>query len=171
MRTSNEIVTACLGLGSNLGDPPGNVREAIERLRRAPGVLSVAASSLYATDPVGVTGQPKFVNACARVTTDLPPDNLLAALLSIERAMGRVRGERWGPRVIDLDLLLYGDRVIDRAGLIVPHPEMHRRAFVLLPLAEIAPDAVHPVLGRTIAVLAAELGDPAGVERLGEPPA
>ena len=157
---------ACLGLGSNLNDPPARLREALARLGATPGVLSVAASSFYETAPVGVTGQPPFANACARIETTLPPDELLVALLSIEREMGRVRAECWGPRVIDLDLLLWGDLVLDREGLTIPHPEMHRRAFVLVPLNEVAPDQRHPVLGKTIAELLRDLGTIEGVRRL-----
>jgi len=123
------------------------------------GIRSRARSSLRTTEPVGPPGQPEYVNACVLIDTALPARLLLNAMLGIERELGRDRATevRWGPRTIDLDLILYGDEIIDEDGLTVPHPRMHERSFVLAPLAEIAPDRVVPGLNKTIAELLAEL--------------
>ena len=138
-----------VGLGANLGDREATIRAAVVAL---PGVVSV--SSLRETDPVGKTDQPKFLNGVAALDTSLSPRELLDLLLSIERELGRERRERWGPRVIDLDLLLYGDEIVDEPGLNVPHPRLHERRFVLEPLAEIAPGLVIPGRGRVEELLA-----------------
>lgn len=160
-------VDACIGLGANIGDAAGNVRRAIAALERLPSTRLLAASRLYRTPAWGVTGQPDFVNAAARIETGLAPRVLLDALLDIERQAGRERGDapRWGPRVLDLDLLLYGDASIDEPGLRVPHPHLHERAFVLLPLAEIAPSVAVAGYG-TVAALAASMAT-TGIEALG----
>lgn len=144
------IATAYISLGSNLGDREVTLHRGLELLRERAGRL-IAASSFYETDPVGFTEQPKFINAVARLETALAPEKLMEALLAIERELGRDRNATVpkGPRTIDLDLLLYDDRIIDIPGLTVPHPAMHERRFVLEPLAEIAPNAVHPALRRT----------------------
>lgn len=140
-------VHACIGLGANLGDPAAALREAFEALARLPATRLLAASRLYRTPAWGRTDQPDYVNAAALLETALDPQALLAALLDIERRAGRVRdGHRWGPRTLDLDLLLYDDRVIDLPGLRVPHPHLHERAFALVPLAEIA--AAEPFPGQ-----------------------
>lgn len=139
-----ETVTACIALGSNLDDPCAQVRRGFEALAALPQSRLLARSRLYRTPPWGVTDQPDFINAAARLETSLPPHELLDALLMIEARTGRVRGVRNGPRVLDLDLLLYGDRQIDEPGLVVPHPHLHERAFVLLPLADIAPELEVP---------------------------
>jgi 2-amino-4-hydroxy-6-hydroxymethyldihydropteridine diphosphokinase len=139
---------AYIGLGSNLGDREATLRGALARLNAAPGVRVVAVSSFRETDPVGLTEQPKFVNAVAAVETELEPRGLLETLLSIEQAMGRTReGPRFGPRTIDLDLLLYEDRIVEEPGLRVPHPRLHERTFVLEPLAELEPGLTVPGLG------------------------
>ena len=150
--------TAYIGLGANLGDREGNLLAALESLRKAAGVKVTAVSGFLENEAVGgPAGSPPFLNAVAKVETELAPEELMARLLEIEKAMGRQRREKWGPRVIDLDLLLYEDRVIDTPGLKVPHPLMHTRRFVLQPLAEIAPEAIHPVLGKRILHLLREL--------------
>jgi 2-amino-4-hydroxy-6-hydroxymethyldihydropteridine diphosphokinase len=136
-------VISYVGLGSNLGDREANLRRARELLEE---LGPVRFSSIRETDPVGITDQPKFMNAVAEVETDLPARELLDRLLAIERALGRERAAevRWGPRTIDLDLLLYGSETIDEPGLTVPHPRLTRRRFVLEPLHELDPELVLP---------------------------
>ena len=153
MQSGMAETTACyVGLGSNLSDRAANLAEARRRLNEAGRI--VAASSIYETDPWGVDpGQPVYLNQVVSIATPLPPADLLMVLLRIELDMGRVRTGPGAPRLIDLDLLLYGDQVIDEPGLTLPHPRMCERAFVLTPLAEIAPNAVHPVYGLRISVL------------------
>jgi 3-oxoacyl-[acyl-carrier protein] reductase len=151
-------VTAYIGLGSNLGDRRAALDRALAELRSRAGVAVVRTSSVYETAPVGgPPGQGPYLNAVAELRTDLAPADLLRTLLDVETGLGRVRTEKDGPRTIDLDLLLYGDAVSDDPGLTLPHPRMHQRLFVLQPLAEIAPGAVHPVLRRTVADLLADL--------------
>lgn len=149
---------AAIGLGSNLpsrfGDPAANLREALRRLGDLGQVTTI--SNFRETEPVGYTDQPRFVNAAALLETDLSPLDLLHALLGVEQAMGRVRAADTppkGPRIIDLDLLLYGELVLNDPELILPHPALHERRFVLEPLAEIAPDWQHPVLQTTTSEL------------------
>ena len=155
---------AFVGLGSNLADPMGQVRQAFTELEAIPGTRVTARSSLYRTSPVGYLEQPEFINAVASVQTTLEPQVLLAALLAIEDRHGRRRGMRNAPRTLDLDLLLYGEEVLDRDGLTLPHPRLHERAFVLAPLAEIAPGAMVPGRGRVRDLLARVDGD--GVSRI-----
>jgi len=141
------MTRAFIALGSNLADPVSQLSSAFEELSRLPGTQLLARSSLWRSAPVGHLDQPDFVNAVAEVETCLAPESLLAHLLDIERRHGRIREFPNAPRTLDLDLLLYGGRCIDEPGLVVPHPRMHLRAFVLDPLAEIAPGLAHPVLG------------------------
>ena len=157
---------AAIGLGANLGDREATVREATRRIARLGRVEAV--SSLYETAPWGKLDQPAFVNAALILETRLEPRELLDGLLAIERELGRdrAREERWGPRSIDLDLLLCDQRVED-GELTLPHPRMHERSFVLVPLAEIAPQLRHPRLGVSVGDLARRLGS-TGVRRLGE---
>lgn len=160
------MTRAAIGLGANLGDATATLREAIAALARLPATELLRASRLYRTPAWGRTEQPDFINAVALVETALPPRELLDALLVVERSFGRVRldGERWGPRTLDLDLLLYGDQVIDEPGLRVPHPHLHERAFALLPLVEIAPNARIPGVGEVAVIAAGMAAD--GIEGL-----
>ena len=144
--------TAYIALGSNLGDKEANLRRALELLIER-GVEIVKTSTLISTEPYGVTDQPQFLNGVCEVRTSLEPLELLHTLLDIEQEMGRVRLRHWGERNIDLDLLLYEDVVMDTPQLKLPHPDMQNRDFVLLPLAEIAPELVHPTLQKTISEL------------------
>jgi 2-amino-4-hydroxy-6-hydroxymethyldihydropteridine diphosphokinase len=155
--TERAPVIAYVGLGANLGDPEGQLAEALERLNDAAEMEVTRVSTFYRNPPLGPPDQPWYVNAVARVRTRLGPEELLQLLQQVETALGRVRAERWGPRRLDLDLLLYNGEVIFAPDLVVPHPEMHRRVFVLVPLAEIAPLAWHPVLGKSAGDLLAEL--------------
>jgi 2-amino-4-hydroxy-6-hydroxymethyldihydropteridine diphosphokinase len=145
---------AYVALGSNLRDPARQVRSGLEALARLPETRLVTRSSLYRTAPVGKPDQPDFINAVARLDTGLEPEVLLQRLLDIERQHARVRGERNGPRTLDLDLLLHGECRMESPGLTVPHPRMHERAFVLAPLAEIAPELDIPGRGKVRELLA-----------------
>jgi 2-amino-4-hydroxy-6-hydroxymethyldihydropteridine diphosphokinase len=149
------VARAYVGLGANLGDREATLREAIARLGAREGVAVVAVSSFRETDPVGFADQPRFLNGALALETDLSPAELLEALLAVERSLGRTReGPRYGPRTIDLDLLLYGADVVDEPGLTVPHPRLHERAFALEPLAELDPGLAVPGRGPVQTLLA-----------------
>lgn len=158
------MTRAFVALGANIGDPAATVRGAFEALGGLEKTRLLRASSLYRTAPVGLLGQPDFINAVAELDTQLDPHALLAALLAIETGSGRVRAERNGPRTLDLDLLLYGEQVMHTPALILPHPRLHLRAFVLVPLAEIAPDLDIPGRGSVRAWLPAVANQ--GISRL-----
>jgi 2-amino-4-hydroxy-6-hydroxymethyldihydropteridine diphosphokinase len=147
-----------LSLGSNIGARAGNIARALAELPEH-GVRVVGRSSLYETEPVEFLAQGWFLNCVVEVETDLAPVELMRALLDIERAMGRERVAPKGPRIIDVDILLYGSRVVREADLEIPHPRMAERRFVLVPFAEIAPGGVHPVLKKTVAEMLAETAD------------
>ena len=153
-----------LSLGSNLGDRATNLRQAIAELARQASIA--ATSSLYETEPVEVTDQPWFLNCAVALDTETNPDDLLQHLLIIEKRMGRERTQPKGPRIIDIDILLFGNAIVKLPGLTVPHPALHQRRFVLVPLAEIAPEARHPVLNLTVRELLAELPPGQEVRRL-----
>lgn len=143
---------AAIALGSNLGDSATILKSALHTIAQTPGITLQAASPFYQTVAVGPP-QPDYLNAAAIICTDLTPQALLNTLLHIEASFGRVRRERWGPRLLDLDLLLFDDLILDSPALIIPHPRMTERAFVLVPLNDIAPDWVEPVSGKSIATL------------------
>ena len=161
------MVTAYIGLGANLGDREANIKRALEEIVRK-GCRLVRISSMYETAPVGFEDQPDFLNTVAEIETEAGPAELLAVLDEIEQKIGRRETFKWGPRIVDLDILLYGDRILEEDNLKIPHPEMHKRAFVLSPLAEIAPDALHPVLGLTARELSEKVGQK-GVRKIEAP--
>ena len=165
---------AYVALGSNLGDRDAHLAFAVRRLETLPGTSVVARSTVYESAPVGPGSQPDYLNAVVALETRLAPDLLLEGLHGIEAAAGRVRAgaPRWGPRPLDLDLLLYSDRCVETEDLTLPHPRLHERGFVLAPLRELAAELVHPRLGRSIAALAEELdeGDEARPWRTPLPP-
>jgi 2-amino-4-hydroxy-6-hydroxymethyldihydropteridine diphosphokinase len=149
-------VRAYVGLGSNLGDRAAYLLLGLSALSRLSKTHLLRLSPVYETEPVGPP-QPPYLNMVAELETELSPKGLLAEMLRVEKALGRERRERWGPRTLDLDLLLYGDLVLEEAGLSVPHPRLHERAFVLVPLLDLLPEGRHPLLGQSFAELLASL--------------
>lgn len=152
-------VTALIGIGANIGDRLGTIRKAVDLLRAHGRVRDLILADVIETAPVGNTEQPEFLNTAARLETTLGAAELLDLLLAVEASLGRDRstGERWGPRTIDLDLLMYGDAIIELPGLTVPHPRLHERLFVLDPCVQIAPELVHPVLGQPLEAVRSRL--------------
>ena len=142
--------TAYIGIGSNLGNREENCEKSIQLIEEDSGIKVTKRSSMSETEPWGIKDQPKFINMAVEIVTDLKPEALLSLLKKIETESGRTTGKQWGPRVIDLDILFYDDLVLKTPGLEIPHPEICKRDFVLIPLKEIAPDKVHPVLKKTI---------------------
>ncbi|MBI2997215.1 MAG: 2-amino-4-hydroxy-6-hydroxymethyldihydropteridine diphosphokinase [Deltaproteobacteria bacterium] len=150
---------AYIGIGSNLGSKKENYQEALARIAKITNTKIVKESSLYDSEPLGESKE-RYVNGVIEIATDLKPDELLKKCKNIERAMGRKKvRKRWGARIIDLDLLLYNSLKLDKRNLKIPHPEMHKRKFVLIPLSEIAPQIVHPILGLTISELLVNVKD------------
>ncbi|MFC1606330.1 2-amino-4-hydroxy-6-hydroxymethyldihydropteridine diphosphokinase [Candidatus Latescibacterota bacterium] len=160
------MIKAYLGLGSNIGDRFGHLKEAVFRLNASDGIKVTAYSAVYETDPVGGPEQPDFLNAVVEIETTLDTGDLLDRCLETEHEMGRKREVLWGPRTIDIDVLLFGGELEMTERLTVPHPHMCERAFVLVPLADIAPDAVHPLTGTTICELLTTV-DYSGIRRTG----
>jgi len=160
---THSTVLAYLGLGSNLGDRARTIRGSLEAIDALEETRVTRTSSLWQTEPKYVLDQPRFLNACAEIETSLSARRLLEHLMTIESRFGRVRHVDKGPRALDLDILLWGDETIAAEGLTIPHPAMHERAFVLAPLAEIAPEAVHPSLGRSVAQLFERIDDSSDV--------
>jgi 2-amino-4-hydroxy-6-hydroxymethyldihydropteridine diphosphokinase len=151
-RRVGELAIAYLGLGSNLGDREENLRQALIRL--SPNATVEKLSAIYETEPVGYKEQPLFLNLVCRISTDLPPDELLCFAKKIETEMGRIPSFPNAPRIMDIDILLYDDTIMETQNLTIPHPRLKDRAFVLIPLMEIEPDLIHPELDKTIAQLA-----------------
>ena len=160
---------AYIAIGSNLGNPYQNCIEAIEKISANKHIKIISKSSFYQTSPTGHIKQEWFINSAIKVDTSLTPENLLSNLLNIESLMGRVRKEKWGPRLIDLDLLFYDNLILNRELITIPHPEIHKRKFVLIPLSEIAGVYRHPTLKKTIKTLLSESSDNSEVKKLKTP--
>lgn len=152
-------VIAYIGVGSNLEEPLRQCRLALQNIAALDDTRLLRASSFYRTEPVGIREQDAFVNAVAEIRTDLSPGTLLGALKAIEQQMGRRESLRWGPRIIDLDILLYGSDIVQEEDLIIPHPEFHKRRFVLAPLCEISSYVIHPAFGISMQGLLIRLDD------------
>ena len=159
---------AYLGLGANVGDREANLQNALRLLSESPGLRLLRCSQVYETEPWGVTGQPEFLNCCAEFAVSVEPEALLAVCKEVESVLGRLPGPRWGPRLIDVDILLHGERRVALPDLEIPHPRLHLRAFALVPLAELNAAARHAGMGRTIAELASGVEGLDGVRPAGE---
>ena len=165
LSTTVSTYVAYIGFGSNIGDRLKHIQNAIHALSKTEGITLLKISSVYKTDPIGYEAQGEFLNGVIAIQTSLPPLSLLHTLKNIETVVGRQHRIRWGPREIDLDLLIYGDLCLQTEQLVVPHPEMHLRRFVLVPLAEIARDLVHPVCQESIQTLLERLEDDKSVQQ------
>ncbi len=170
MREDERSIVCFIGIGSNVADPVSNCLESIERISLFSHIRITKKSSLYRTEPVGLKEQEWFVNGVIEIKTKYTATTLLKVLQQIEKDMGRIREERWGPRTIDLDILFYGQEVIKEKDLSVPHPELHKRRFVLIPMYEVAPYVIHPAFGISIKGLLNRLQDESRVEVLFENP-
>jgi 2-amino-4-hydroxy-6-hydroxymethyldihydropteridine diphosphokinase len=159
-------VISYLGIGSNLGDPIENCRRALREIASLKNTQVLRRSSLYRTQPVGNASQDWFVNGVLEIRTAFTASQLLEALQWVEQALGRVRTEKWGPRTIDIDILLFGREIVETGDLVIPHPEMHKRRFVLVPINEIAPYVIHPRYGVSMKGLLDRLADDLAVERI-----
>jgi 2-amino-4-hydroxy-6-hydroxymethyldihydropteridine diphosphokinase len=158
---------AYVSFGSNLRNRLQNIKRGLQLVSRNRSITITKKSSLYETEPVGYENQGWFLNGVIEIETNVSPHKLLSLLKKVERIMGRKRRIRWGPREIDLDILLYNQRCIDTPGLIIPHPRMHERGFVLVPLVEIAPQVIHPIFKKSAQQLLAELADKKEIKFLG----
>lgn len=158
---------AYIGFGSNIGDRLSYIQNALHSLSDADGITLKKVSSLYKTAPIGFEAQEDFLNGVVSIKTSLSPHNLLYTLKDIEISIGRKHRTRWGPREIDMDMLIYGDQCLQTPNLVIPHPEMHLRRFVLVPLAEIAPNLSHPVFDKTVQSLLDNLEDDKSVMKTG----
>ena len=164
-RSEEGVSPAWLGLGANLGDRIGTLRESLTMIDNLPSTTLREVSSFYLTPPLGPPDQPEYINCAVRIDTRLSPADLLAGLKDIEQKLGRQNRERWREREIDIDILLYGEMTLKEDHLQIPHPELHKRNFVLVPLAEIGPEVYHPVLGKSIRELQESI-DTTGIERV-----
>ena len=164
MADAGREIVCYVGVGSNRESPADRCLEAVRRIAEISGVTVLRRSSLYRTEPVGFSDQEWFVNAVVEIRTSLGAHQLLEDLRHIENDMGRLRGPKWGPRVIDLDILLYGQEVIQEENVVIPHPELHKRGFVLVPLNEIASWVIHPAFGVSVGGLMDRLEDGSRVE-------
>jgi 2-amino-4-hydroxy-6-hydroxymethyldihydropteridine diphosphokinase len=161
------LAIAYIGLGSNLGDKKSNIQKVIDIIREKKILKEIKVSSLFLTEPVGKKEQPDFLNLVIKGKTELGPFELLSSLLEIENNLGRKRKEKWGPRQIDLDILFYGDIILNQENLVIPHPELPNRRFVLVPLMELSPDLKHPLLNKNIRQLLKDTKDQSKVEPYG----
>ena len=164
---SGEPILAWLGLGANLGDRAATIRRSLEAIGSLPETTLTQVSSLYLTPPLGPPDQPEYINCFAQIETTRPPLQLLQKLKAVEKSLGRKERERWREREIDIDILFYGDKIVQQESLQIPHPELQNRPFVLVPLAEITPELLHPILKKKVAELLL-LIDVEGVVKWGE---